>query len=147
MDPPEATTGPGKPPVPDEEYLVLSTIHSAKGQEWKHVTILNAVEGCIPLPMATRSPEQIEEERRLLHVAMTRTKDDLDLVLPQRFYSYRQSQDDQHAYGSITRFLPRPIRGAFESRTPQQRSDKSGAAVTTRGQPVDVPSAVGRRWQ
>jgi ATP-dependent DNA helicase UvrD/PcrA len=124
--------------VPNEEYLVLSTIHSAKGQEWKNVTILSAVEGCIPSPMATRTPEQIEEERRLLHVAMTRTRDELDLVLPQGLYGNRQTQDDQHAYGSISRFLPRSVRGAFEGRTSQQPSDKSAAAVTSKGVPVEV---------
>jgi DNA helicase-2/ATP-dependent DNA helicase PcrA len=65
--------------------LVLSTIHSAKGQEWHSVYLLNVIDGCIPSDMATGSPEEIEEERRLLYVAMTRAKDDLHLLVPQRF--------------------------------------------------------------
>jgi DNA helicase-2/ATP-dependent DNA helicase PcrA len=68
----------------DEDYTILSTIHSAKGQEWRVVRILNVVDGCIPSDMVTHAPEEIEEERRLLYVAMTRAKDELDLVVPQR---------------------------------------------------------------
>jgi DNA helicase II / ATP-dependent DNA helicase PcrA len=74
---------PGRPQR--EDFLILSTIHSAKGQEWKAVSILNAVDGCIPSDLATGSSEEIEEERRLLYVAMTRAKDELNLVVPQRF--------------------------------------------------------------
>ena len=74
LDPPEATSGPARATLPDEDYTILSTIHSAKGGEWKIVRILNVVDGCIPSNMAT-TPEEIEEERRLLHVAMTRAKD------------------------------------------------------------------------
>jgi DNA helicase-2/ATP-dependent DNA helicase PcrA len=70
----------------DEDYLILSTIHSAKGQEWHAVYVLNLVDGCVPSDMATRKPEQIEEERRLLYVAMTRAKEHLYLVQPLRFF-------------------------------------------------------------
>ena len=69
----------------DEDYLILSTIHSAKGQEWKSVFVLNAVDGCIPSDLGTGTTAEIEEERRLLYVAMTRAKDDLHLIVPQRF--------------------------------------------------------------
>src|SRR5574340_412854 len=86
LDPPEATSGEAGVPMLDEDYLILSTIHSAKGQEWAAVTLLNAVDGCLPSDMATGSSRDIEEERRLLYVAMTRAKDELDLMIPQRFY-------------------------------------------------------------
>ncbi len=76
-------------PLLDEDYLILSTIHSAKGQEWTSVFVLNVVDGCIPSDLATGSAAEIEEERRLLYVAMTRAKDDLDLMVPQRFYTHR----------------------------------------------------------
>ena len=66
LDPPDATSGRAGPPNLDEEYTILSTIHSAKGQEWKIVRILNVVDGCIPSDMATGSRQEIEEERRLL---------------------------------------------------------------------------------
>jgi len=70
LDPPDATSGRAGTPILDEEYTILSTIHSAKGQEWKAVWILNVVDGCIPSDMATGTPEELEEERRLLYVAM-----------------------------------------------------------------------------
>ena len=62
-------------PLLDEDYLILSTIHSAKGQEWKSVFVLNVVDGCIPSDLGTGTTAEIEEERRLLYVAMTRAKD------------------------------------------------------------------------
>jgi DNA helicase-2/ATP-dependent DNA helicase PcrA len=86
---------------------VLSTIHSAKGQEWSAVCVLNAVDGCIPSDLATGSPEQIEEERRLLYVALTRAKDALHVIAPQRFYVTHQSAaGDRHVYANRTRFIP-----------------------------------------
>jgi DNA helicase-2/ATP-dependent DNA helicase PcrA len=92
LDPPNATSGRARANTIDEDYTILSTIHSAKGQEWRIVRILNVVDGCIPSDMATRTDEEIEEERRLLYVAMTRAKDELDLIVPQRFYTYQQSK-------------------------------------------------------
>ena len=75
LDPPDKTSDEAGPPLKDEDYLILSTIHSAKGQEWRSVFVLNCVDGCIPSDLATGSSEEIEEERRLLYVAMTRAKD------------------------------------------------------------------------
>ena len=90
LEPPEATSGDARATQLDEDYTILSTIHSAKGGEWKIVRVLNVVEGCIPSAKATRTSEEIEEELRLLHVAMTRTKDELDLIVPQRLFMYQQ---------------------------------------------------------
>jgi DNA helicase-2/ATP-dependent DNA helicase PcrA len=99
----------------DEDYLILSTIHSAKGQEWKSVFILNAVDGCLPSDLATGSSTEIEEERRLLYVAMTRAKDNLRLIIPQRFFAHSQrSGGDRHMYASRTRFIPPGILHEFE---------------------------------
>ena len=117
LDPPSATSDEAGPPRLDEDYLILSTIHSAKGQEWKCVFVLNVVDGCIPSDMATGSAEEIEEERRLLYVAMTRAKDQLMLLLPQRFYVHQQARrGDKHLYASRTRFIPararQPLRDA-----------------------------------
>ena len=92
LDPPSATSDEAGAPLLDEDYLILSTIHSAKGQEWKAVFVLNVVDGCIPSDMATGKAEEIEEERRLLYVAMTRAKDQLALIVPHRFYTHGQSR-------------------------------------------------------
>ncbi|WP_321341359.1 ATP-dependent helicase [Breoghania sp.] len=106
LDPPDATSDKAGPPLMDEDYLILSTIHSAKGQEWKQVFVLNCVDGCIPSDLATGASEEIEEERRLLYVAMTRAKDALHLITPQRFYTHGQrSRGDRHVYASRTRFI------------------------------------------
>ena len=95
--------------------LILSTIHSAKGQEWKTVHILNVVDGCIPSDMSAGSSEEIEEERRLLYVAMTRAKDHLHLIVPQRFYTYQQAKfGDGHVYAALSRFLTDQLLQYFE---------------------------------
>ena len=115
LDPPDATSDQSGAPLLDEDYLILSTIHSAKGQEWSAVTLLNAVDGCVPSDLATGSSEEIEEERRLLYVAMTRAKDDLDLMVPQRFYVGQQSgMADRHVYASRTRFIPNALLTHFD---------------------------------
>ncbi len=115
LDPPGATSDEAGPPLKDEDYLILSTIHSAKGQEWKAVYLLNAVDGCIPSDLSTGTTAEIEEERRLLYVAMTRAKDHLTVVVPQRFYAHQQgSGGDRHVYASRTRFIPDALRSRFE---------------------------------
>ncbi|WP_027152629.1 ATP-dependent helicase [Mesorhizobium sp. WSM2561] len=115
LDPPDATSDEAGPPHRDEDYLILSTIHSAKGQEWKNVFVLNTVDGCIPIDLAVGSKEDIDEERRLLYVAMTRAKDGLHLVMPQRFFVHGQAaRGDRHVYASRTRFISASILGAFE---------------------------------
>ena len=94
-------------PLLDEDYLILSTIHSAKGQEWTSVFVLNIVDGCIPSDLGTGTTPEIEEERRLLYVAMTRAKDQLHLMVPQRFFTHGQrSLGDRHVYAQRTRFIP-----------------------------------------
>src|SRR3954462_4982276 len=102
-------------PLLDEDYVILSTIHSAKGQEWKAVHVLNCVDGCIPSDMATGTSEEIEEERRLLYVAMTRAKEHLHLPVPQRFYVSQQSGGgDRHVYAGRTRFISEAMTTHFE---------------------------------
>ena len=107
LDPPEATSAEAVPPHLDEDYLVLSTIHSAKGQEWDAVFVLNVIDGCIPSDMAVGSREQIEEERRLLYVAMTRARQHLHLVQPMRFFrSHQHRHGDGHVLAMRTASSP-----------------------------------------
>jgi len=115
LDPPDATSDQAGVPLLDEDYLILSTIHSAKGQEWKSVFVLNVVDGCLPSDLGTGTSAEIEEERRLLYVAMTRAKDDLHSIVPQRFFTHGQSaQGDRHVYAARTRFIPEGLLGLFE---------------------------------
>jgi len=118
LDPPDATSDEAGPPHRDEDYLILSTIHSAKGQEWRSVFVLKCVDGCIPSDLATGSSEEVEEERRLLYVAMTRAKDELTLIAPQRFYVHGQPKNgDRSVHANRTRFIPPTLLKHFDRQT------------------------------
>jgi DNA helicase-2/ATP-dependent DNA helicase PcrA len=106
LDPPSSTQDLAGPPVLDDDYLVLSTIHSAKGLEWDAVYVIHASDGNIPSDMATGSTEEIEEELRLFYVALTRAKRWLCVCCPLRYYRYSGSFSDAYGYAQLTRFLP-----------------------------------------
>ena len=115
LDPPEATGAEASGPLLDEDYLILSTIHSAKGQEWDAVFILNIVDGCIPSDMGATGPDQIEEERRILGVAMTRAKHQLHLIQPLRFFRSKQHRyGDSYIFAPRSRFVPDDILHLFD---------------------------------
>jgi DNA helicase-2/ATP-dependent DNA helicase PcrA len=115
LDPPNSTSDESGPAFKDDDYLILSTIHSAKGQEWKNVFVLNVVDGCMPSDLGAGSTAELEEERRLLYVAMTRAKDELHLITPQRFYHTQQGKGgDKHVYAIRSRFVPSHILPKFE---------------------------------
>ncbi len=147
LDPPDATSDEAGPPLRDEDYLILSTIHSAKGQEWKSVFVLNCVDGCIPSDLATGSGDEIEEERRLLYVAMTRARDDLALIVPQRFYVHGQPKNgDRHVLASRTRFIPPALLKHFERTAwPPPRSEPDRPA--NEGPRVDLAARMRAMWR
>ncbi len=148
LDPPDATSDQAGVPLLDEDYLILSTIHSAKGQEWTKVFMLNVIDGCIPSDLAVGTTAEIEEERRLLYVAMTRAKDSLDLVVPQRFFTYGQnSQGDRHVYASRSRFIPATLLQFFEvCGWPQVKTD-TAAAQQARQIRIDVGARMRGMWR
>ncbi|MEO8536556.1 MAG: ATP-dependent helicase [Betaproteobacteria bacterium] len=148
LDPPSATSDEAGAPGRDEDYLILSTIHSAKGQEWKSVHVLNVVDGCIPSDMATGTSAEIEEERRLLYVAMTRAKDDLHVITPQRFFVRQQHvQGDRHVYAARTRFIPDTLTSLFEScASPAAPLTVEEPARGERTSPVDIAARIRARW-
>jgi DNA helicase-2/ATP-dependent DNA helicase PcrA len=148
LDPPDATSDEAGVPLLDEDTLALSTIHSAKGQEWGAVYVLNVVDGCIPSDMATGTAAEIEEERRLLYVAMTRARDHLQLLVPQRFYVHQQAAGgDRHVYGSRTRFIPPKLAALFESRAwPAAAADATGG-VKPAGGAIDIVARMRERWR
>ena len=92
-------------------------MHSAKGQEWDAVYVLNVNDGSFPSEFSTGSAAQVEEEKRLLYVAMTRAKSDLDLIAPLKYYVTQQSRmGDRHVYGAKSRFLTKPVMACLEER-------------------------------
>jgi len=115
LDPPNSSQDLAGPPLLDDDYLVLSTIHSAKGLEWDAVYVIHAADGNIPSDMATREAEDIEEERRLFYVALTRAKHWLYVCCPLRYYhAYRPRVSDRYGLAQRTRFLPESILCHFE---------------------------------
>ena len=106
LDPPLASGDQSAGASKDEDYVILSTIHSAKGQEWDIVYVLNVSDGNFPSEFSTGKPEMIEEERRLLYVAMTRARNELHLCAPLKFAVTQQPKNgDAHVYGAKSRFM------------------------------------------
>ncbi len=146
LDPPGATSDEAGSPHLEEDYLILSTIHSAKGQEWRSVHLLNAVDGCLPSDLATGSAQEIEEERRLLYVAMTRAKDHLAIIVPQRFHVSGQHRlGDRHVYAGRTRFIPSSLLTLFERQSwPPAEKEYS---ETPKGEALDLLSKMKSMWR
>ena len=146
LDPPEGAGALAGPPHLDEDFLILSTIHSAKGQEWDTVYVLSVADGCMPSDLATGRADEIEEERRLLYVAMTRAKNTLSLIHPLRFFIRHQSRHgDRHVYTPRSRFLPENVLSHFDQFAPaQRRQELPEAAVTTR---VDMAAHLRALWK
>jgi DNA helicase-2/ATP-dependent DNA helicase PcrA len=147
LDPPSAAGDLAGDPLLDEDYLVLSTVHSSKGQEWEAVHVLNVSDGNFPSEFATGKPHMIEEERRLLYVAMTRAKQSLALIAPLKYHITQQARDgDKHVFGARSRFvtdnllttMQRVFRGRTENTSSRQvsRSDKR----------VDVAARIREMW-
>ena len=149
LDPPAATSDESRDGGRDDDYLILSTIHSAKGQEWKAVQVLNVVDGCIPSDLSTGSQAEIEEERRLLYVAMTRAKDHLALIVPQRFYVTQQARGgDRHVYASRTRFIPDALLDKFDSEAWPSADEAARASALRAAEPVvDLAAKMRGLWR
>jgi len=105
LDPPASTSDLAGPPHVDEDYLTLSTVHSAKGLEWDSVHVIHAVDGAFPSDMALGSAAGLLEERRLFYVATTRARDELSVYTPLRMPHHRRALDDRHSYALASRFL------------------------------------------
>ena len=114
LDPPTSTGDLAGPPHLDDDFLILSTIHSAKGGEWQVVHLIHASDGNIPSDMSLGSADEVEEERRLFYVALTRARDTLVVSYPLRYYFRRNPLDDAHSYGQASRFLT-PAAATFDT--------------------------------
>jgi DNA helicase-2/ATP-dependent DNA helicase PcrA len=114
LDPPVSGGDLAGPPHLDEDYLVVSTIHSAKGLEWSVVHVPHVVDGAIPIDMALSTPEGLEEEQRLFYVAVTRARDELHLYAPLRMPHHRFAQDDRHSFTPLSRFMTDEVQALLE---------------------------------
>jgi DNA helicase-2/ATP-dependent DNA helicase PcrA len=146
LDPPASTGDYAGPPLLDEDYLILSTIHSAKGCEWDVVHVIHAADGMIPSDMAAGDEDEIEEELRLFYVALTRARRDLHVYFPLRYYHRRSGLDDAHNYAQLTRFLPRDLLPLFEQRAEEAQNEPAPEPVGVSGTPRAVEDFLAGLW-
>jgi DNA helicase-2/ATP-dependent DNA helicase PcrA len=147
LDPPAGTGAEAASPHLDEDYLILSTIHSAKGQEWDSVFVLSAADGCIPSDLATGTPAEIEEERRLLYVAMTRAKNFLAVVHPLRFFIRQQHRlGDRHVFTPRTRFIPDAVAEKFARFVPPEAAGPDAPRPAPGAPRIDVAARLRATW-
>jgi DNA helicase II / ATP-dependent DNA helicase PcrA len=114
LDPPVSSGDLAGPPHLDEDYVVISTIHSAKGLEWSVVHVPHVVDGALPIDMALSTPEGLEEERRLFYVAVTRARDELHLYAPLRMPHHRFAHDDRHSFTALSRFMTQEVQAVLD---------------------------------
>jgi DNA helicase-2/ATP-dependent DNA helicase PcrA len=145
LDPPTSTSDLAGPPSRDEDWLVLSTIHSAKGCEWDVVYLIHAADGCLPSDMATGSKEEIEEELRLTYVAMTRARDFLYIAWPLRYYHRWLRYGDRHSYAQPCRFLTENVQAVLDPvRLDQSEPDD---AAEPDAADDDIRARIRSRWE
>jgi DNA helicase II / ATP-dependent DNA helicase PcrA len=147
LDPPNATSDMAGQAHQDEDTLVISTIHSAKGMEWDQVYVMNVVEGSFPNEFAAGKAEAIEEERRLLYVAMTRARNELNCVVPLRFQITSQPKtSDGHVYGGRSRFLTEKVMRCFDEQTFQSANVEAKFEAAADSSTIDVASRLKQMW-
>jgi len=148
LDPPQASGDLSGKPSLDEDFLVLSTVHSAKGMEWDTVYVLNVVDGSFPSEFSTGRTELIDEERRLLYVAMTRARNELQLCAPLKFPLAQQPKNaDGHVYGARSRFLTDKVLKTLEPAVHQSAQLAESLAVGDgRDSTVDVSARLKAMW-
>jgi DNA helicase-2/ATP-dependent DNA helicase PcrA len=142
LDPPSASGDLAGDPLRDEDWLVLSTVHSAKGQEWDAVYVIDVTDGNFPNEYQTGSDAGIDEERRLLYVAMTRAKDTLHLVEPLRHAVVQQPRlGPAYVHAARSRFMTRDVLARLRRIGPPPAPAQGGLAAG-RAAPVDVGAKI-----
>jgi DNA helicase-2/ATP-dependent DNA helicase PcrA len=144
LDPPSSSADLAGPPHLDEDFLVLSTVHSAKGLEWDAVHLIAAYDGNFPADMNTSTDESIAEERRLFYVALTRPRRRLHVYVPFRYYHRPHGRDDGHGYGKASRFLTEEVKRLFDvTHAPPTDGPAFGRADPARRIEVSVDALFG----
>jgi DNA helicase-2/ATP-dependent DNA helicase PcrA len=146
LDPPVSTSDLAGPPHRDEDYVVLSTIHSAKGGEWDVVHVIHAADGMMPSDLATGDPDELEEERRLFYVALTRARDVLRVYFPLRYHRSNRGLEGRHWYAQLTRFLPEDVRTYFDTAATYVDAAPDDAHVHAVAGAGDVDARLAALW-
>jgi len=147
LDAPQWTGDFAGPPLLDEDYLVLSTMHSAKGLEFDVVFVIHAADGNIPSDMSTGSAEEIEEERRLFYVACTRARDALYVTHPLRYYAVGRGRSDAYGYAQRTRFIPDRMRTLFTESQARPEAGAGGAPAPVVATTASIRAGVRAMWE
>jgi DNA helicase-2/ATP-dependent DNA helicase PcrA len=145
LDPPASTGDFAGPPIKDEDWLVLSTIHSAKGLEWDVVYLIHAADGCLPSDMSTGDDKELADELRLMYVAMTRARDFLYVLWPQRYYFRPYGVSDRHTYAQLSRFISDGVLETMSEVTLAREASGTDAPVNVPTQ-GDIGSRVRGIW-
>jgi DNA helicase-2/ATP-dependent DNA helicase PcrA len=147
LDPPDAAGDLAGDPLLDEDYLILSTVHSAKGQEWDAVFVLNVSDGNFPSEFSTGKPAMIEEERRLLYVAMTRARQKLQLITPLRYHVTQQHRmGDKHVYGARSRFITDSLMQTMQADFYGRNEATASRLLPRSNKRIDVQSRLRDMW-
>ena len=145
LDPPSKTSDHAGPPFLDDDWLTLSTIHSAKGLEWRGVHLLHAADGNLPSEMALGDQAGLAEELRLMYVALTRAKDELTVHFPLRFHVNRHATDDRHVYAQLSRFIE-PVRELFDEPPLDLEQTDHLPEISTVGIADEVDAGLAALW-
>jgi DNA helicase-2/ATP-dependent DNA helicase PcrA len=129
LEPPNSTSDLAGNPSIDEDWLVISTVHSAKGLEWDVVHLINAADGNFPSDMALTSKDGLEEERRLFYVAVTRPRRHLHVYVPLRFHYRLRGRDDDHTLSQPSRFLSSEVAECFDTVSTARHDTLAGATI------------------
>ena len=147
LDPPQSTGDLAGKPLLDDDFLILSTVHSAKGQEWKHVFVLNVADGNFPNEYAAGDKRALEEERRLLYVAITRAKDELSLIQPLKYWVPEQQKfGDKHVYGAKSRFFTDAVCACMEPIAYPKRTASASEKKIAKGAIADIKKNILGMW-
>ncbi len=147
LDPPSAASDLAGDPLLDEDYLILSTVHSAKGQEWESVFVLNVSDGSFPSEFSVDKPQMVEEERRLLYVAMTRAKQSLSLISPLRYHVTQQRRNgDKHVYGARSRFMTDALLATMAKQFEGRPEAAEGQLKRRSDRKIDVGARMRDMW-
>ncbi|MHB1297834.1 MAG: ATP-dependent helicase [Gemmatimonadaceae bacterium] len=144
LDPPASSTDLGFGSDNEDDTLVISTAHSAKGREWDAVFLIWAVDGWFPMSRALGSEEEIEEERRLMYVAMTRARDHLAVVHP--FNVYETRRGSSYSLAQLSRFLDRGVVRTFQQVVLEAAPDAAPITEATVTETVDVRALLRARF-
>ncbi|MEI8080578.1 MAG: ATP-dependent helicase [Actinomycetes bacterium] len=147
LEPPHSTGDLAGPPVVDEDWLVISTVHSAKGLEWDAVHLIHAADGNFPADMALGSAEGLEEERRLFYVALTRPKKYLDVYVPLRYHHHPNARNDRHSWAQPSRFLSDEVSKSFQTVTYLRGDELEAVDIPAIDTTALVDSTLDGLWQ